>query len=195
MNQIGIHSLGYPIGLFKQSAEAADAVVFTAPDAKELASAIYSYCFEKGIANLPCDLADAGPWGMVASHLRNYGINLIPQTDKATLETHGAGLNAADFGIANTGTLVFFEKADDEVRTGTIPATHLALLSASDIRDCADDLAVEIDLFIGRRLQSGQPCRVSFVTGPSRTADIERTLTIGVHGPKALAIFILEEGG
>jgi L-lactate dehydrogenase complex protein LldG len=186
--------IAYDLDRFKESAEAADAFVFTAEDAKGIASAIYSFCFEKGIAALPYDLPEGEIWRMVATHLGSHGVNLIARTDRRTLEAHGACLNVADYGVAETGTLIYFETTADEVRAGTIPATHLALLRACDIRSQADDLAFEIDLFIGKRLQSGLPCRVSFVTGPSRTADIERALTTGVHGPKTLAIFILKDG-
>lgn len=99
-----------------------------------------------------------------------------------------AGIVAADRGVAETGTLVHFDRSDEEKNVWTLPEVCLCLLEARNIVGGLDDLASEIAAHLGRTdIPSPQ---VSMVTGPSRTADIECQLTIGVHGPSRLIILL-----
>jgi L-lactate dehydrogenase complex protein LldG len=94
----------------------------------------------------------------------------------------------AQAGIAETGSL-FLDLADPEERGATaLPVIHAVMVKASTI--VSDIYALEER--IGDMLSAAVPCYFSITTGPSRTADIERVLTIGVHGPKELHILILE---
>jgi L-lactate dehydrogenase complex protein LldG len=105
-----------------------------------------------------------------------------------TRETSAAakiGIGQVDFAIADTGTLVADSTAVEERLVSTLPAIHIALLPAGEIYP---DLAAAIALLNPRRSPY-----LSMITGPSRTADIERVLTIGVHGPKRLAIVCIDE--
>ena len=95
-----------------------------------------------------------------------------------------AGLTGALAGIAETGTLVMPGGPGKPLTASLLPETHLAVLPARDILDrLAQALALP---------QVRQASASVLITGPSRTADIEMTLTIGVHGPKNLVVFILE---
>ncbi|MEM5789737.1 MAG: lactate utilization protein [Syntrophobacteraceae bacterium] len=98
------------------------------------------------------------------------------------------GLTKACWGIAETATLVM-DSASEDFRIATmLSETHVALLPASKVvRD-----AMEIEEELSRMLESS-PGYLSFISGASRTADIERVLTIGVHGPRELHLLILEE--
>ena len=96
-------------------------------------------------------------------------------------------LTPANFGIAATGSLVF-ESSSEDMRIATMLAeTHVAVLPADRIRP--DAFALERE--IGDYLKN--PAYYAFVTGASRTADIERVLAIGVHGPQELHILIVGE--
>ncbi|ABK16091.1 LutC/YkgG family protein [Syntrophobacter fumaroxidans] len=100
------------------------------------------------------------------------------------------GLTEADWGIAETATLVLDSSAED-IRIATmLVETHVAILPASRLRATAFDLEPEL----GRMLR-GRPSYLAFISGASRTADIERVLTVGVHGPQELHILILEDNG
>ncbi len=99
-------------------------------------------------------------------------------------------LTFADWGIAETGTLVL--KSDSEsLRIATMLAdTHIAILKASTIVPDATSIAADLNEI----LLDTSPSYTAFITGASRTADIERVLAIGVHGPQELHILILKEG-
>ncbi len=108
--------------------------------------------------------------------------------DKAEAEQADAGVTGANFGIAETGT-VALESTDEKVRLATtLPTRHFVLLDPQKI--VADGQAAIPHV---RRLHDRSPTNfIAYITGPSRTADIERVLTIGVHGPKELHILLLE---
>jgi L-lactate dehydrogenase complex protein LldG len=98
------------------------------------------------------------------------------------------GFVAADFGIAETGTLVHFDHSDAEKDPWTLPDACVCFLERARIVPAAEAIADRIERHLGR-VDLGSP-QVSFVTGPSRTADIESRLAIGVHGPTRLVILI-----
>ncbi len=98
------------------------------------------------------------------------------------------GLSYADIGLAETGTLVL-NCPDEQLRLATmICEYHVCILPRSRI--VADGFAAEEQL---RAFMLNSPTYTAFITGPSRTADIERVLSIGVHGPLELHILILED--
>jgi L-lactate dehydrogenase complex protein LldG len=102
-------------------------------------------------------------------------------------EIHTA-LTGADWAIAETGTLVL-DSASEDLRLATmLSETHIAWIPASRIVPDATDLSA----YLVEKMKSA-PGYMSFITGASRTADIERVLAIGVHGPQELHILIMEE--
>ena len=112
--------------------------------------------------------------------LQAAGMQVEHQPDPALQ----AGLTGALAGIAETGSLVIPGGPGKPLTASLLPETHLAVLPAGAILDhLAQALALP---------QVRQASAAVLITGPSRTADIEMTLTIGVHGPKNLIIFILE---
>jgi L-lactate dehydrogenase complex protein LldG len=91
-------------------------------------------------------------------------------------------------GIAETGSLLL-DLSDPVQRSATaLPPLHIVLLKSSSI---VPDL-FSIKETINRYLVGSDNAYLSLTTGPSRTADIERVLTIGVHGPSELHALILE---
>ena len=88
------------------------------------------------------------------------------------------GITGAFCGIAETGTLMLLSGEDWHATTSLLPETHVAVLPAARILRSMED---GWDLL--RREHSRLPRQVNFVSGPSRTADIEMTLVMGAHGP------------
>jgi len=96
------------------------------------------------------------------------------------------GITNAQAAIADTGTLVLDSSRERNRLVSVVPPVHIAIVAASRIYPAlADVLAM---------LQSGTELSpaITFITGPSRTADIELTLTIGVHGPQELYVIVDE---
>lgn len=98
-----------------------------------------------------------------------------------------AGLSIADLGVAASGSMLFSATPDRPRATTLLPGSHVAILRASAI---VPDLAAAF-----RALAARGPAASSsiFVTGPSRTSDIENDLTLGVHGPAAVTVFLLQD--
>lgn len=95
-----------------------------------------------------------------------------------------AAISIAPHGIAETGTLVYPAAQERPASWHFRPGFEIAMLNASDILPHMENALARIGAL---------PHTVNFVTGPSRTADIEQTLELGAHGPKALAILIVRE--
>jgi L-lactate dehydrogenase complex protein LldG len=99
-----------------------------------------------------------------------------------------SGITGSYCGLAETGTLMLLSGEHMHATTSLLPDTHIALVSASRILRCMEDawdlLRQEIGDF---------PRQVNFVSGASRTADIEMTLVYGAHGPFRVHVIIIDE--
>ena len=93
------------------------------------------------------------------------------------------GITSAQAAIAETGTLVLDSTLERHRLVSLVPPIHIAIVNASKIYETLGEALA----FIHKNEMSPA---VTFVTGPSRTADIELTLTIGVHGPQELYVII-----
>lgn len=100
-------------------------------------------------------------------------------------ETADIGISSVEFGIAETGSVCQDAYAIEGRLVSTLTPIHVAFLNSSHILPGVQD-AFDV---ISQVFQQGY---VSFITGPSRTADIERVLTIGVHGPSRLIIIAVD---
>jgi len=113
------------------------------------------------------------PHTLDESLLREANIEFTNTPDDQIL----VGITNALCGLADTGSV--FE-ADGALRESLLPEIHIAVLKSSDILPSLPD---------AMHLVMDKSAAV-FITGPSRTADIEMTLTIGVHGPKEIHVFV-----
>lgn len=161
---------------FQASAEAIGAAI------KRFNSATDAVSYVKG-------LAGEGP--ISASYLPPEIREAFRETVFAAQEDFADARLCVSFakaGIASTGSLLL-ELADPNDRAATaLPLIHAVFLKASTI--VADLYALQNHIAEG--LSSSGTAYLSLTTGPSRTADIERVLTIGVHGPKELHVLVLE---
>lgn len=116
------------------------------------------------------------------------GLEVLTENLRPRAQELYTGFTRADYGIADTGSLVL-ESTSEDLRLATmLSEVHIAVLPKSKI--VPDALALE-ETFSQRFSQP--PCYLAFITGASRTADIERVLTIGVHGPQEVHLLLLEE--
>ena len=118
-----------------------------------------------------------GPWGGI-EHTTGPGRIEEPAT-----------MTRAEFGMAETGSLVFASGPDNPVTLNFLGETHFAVIHARDIVGGYEEL------WAAWRERGLAPRTVNFVTGPSRSADIGQTLQLGAHGPVALHVFVVGEAG
>ena len=115
------------------------------------------------------------------------GLDVVSSHLREAVKSTPAGLTGVNFALADTGTLVL-ESTDEDIRLATmLPARHFALLDPQKI--LADSLVAVAPMRTMH--QRGSRNYIAYITGPSRTADIERVLTIGVHGPKELYVLLV----
>ncbi|MEM2910227.1 MAG: lactate utilization protein [Nitrososphaerota archaeon] len=105
------------------------------------------------------------------------------------LEKTDIGITDADLAVAETGSLVLTTRNDAERLLSCLPPIHVAILTKGGIVDNFLELA---EWF--KKMQDTGTHTVSVITGPSRTADIELEIVVGVHGPHELHVIVLEEG-
>ena len=96
------------------------------------------------------------------------------------------GVTGAFCALAENGTLMLLSGENTHATTSLLPENHVAIVSTSRIVRTMED---GWDLL--RREHSGLPRQVNFVSGPSRTADIEMTLVLGAHGPFRVHVVVV----
>ena len=116
------------------------------------------------------------------------------QVTRGSASTATVGISQVDLAIADTGTLVQNATAVEQRLVSMLPSVHVAIVETGAIMP---DLTAALSRFSTEQGGGvdGPPPYLSFITGPSRTADIERVLTIGVHGPERLVIVCVDELG
>ncbi len=101
------------------------------------------------------------------------------------------GLTGTDYALAETGSLVILPRRGLSRLVSLVPPVHVALVRPDELLESLHDL------FLLRRLEYKQRggemgSYLNFITGPSRTADIEMTIVQGVHGPRAVHMILVE---
>jgi iron-sulfur cluster protein len=104
------------------------------------------------------------------------------------------GISGANMAIAETGTIVLVTNEGNADLVTTLPPVHIALFGIDKLVATLDDAVAMLRMLArsgtGQRMSS----YVNWITGPSRSADIEQSLTIGVHGPREMHCVILDNG-
>ncbi len=128
---------------------------------------------------------DDAPARQLAEALTPFG----PFTMTSCAEVRGgseavtAGFRTAEAGIAETGTVVETSAGGKTLLPGLLADVHVSLLPASSVFDRMDEALAS--------LCADPPRNISFCSGPSKSADIEQTLTVGAHGPRKAIVFIV----
>jgi len=171
---------------FQLMLERVGARLVRVPGPREAADELARLCSEVGVRSLVAsDAPDlAALLGGLPAELVRHG----PDAPREALFTCDLGLTTAQWGIAETGTLVL-ESAEERHRLASLlPPHHVALLPRSRLLGTLGEAFARV-----RPGAGGPPSRtITFITGPSRTADIELELVVGVHGPKHLTVLLLD---
>lgn len=107
--------------------------------------------------------------------------------DKDALEASDAGLTECEFLVAQTGSVCVTGPSSGGRVLSVLPPHHIVIARRSQI---LTDLS-EAYAALATKYRDNYPSMISFITGPSRTGDIERILVLGAHGPKRLTILLL----
>jgi L-lactate dehydrogenase complex protein LldG len=139
---------------------------------------------------------DAGP------ALAREGLTVVAaragQEDEASRRRHREeaaraelGVTGADFVLAETGTLILLSGSGRPRSTSLLPEAHVAVFGRDRLLETLEQVGVMLEALHVEPDRAMSGAMINFITGPSRTADIELTLTRGVHGPKEVhAIFV-----
>lgn len=122
----------------------------------------------------------------IQTMLKDTGINF---TDRSgNIEKVQAGITSCEALIARTGSVLVSSKKNSRVLT-IFPPEHIVIAYSSQIvMEIKDGIQV-----LKNRYGKNIPSMISFISGPSRTSDIEKTLVIGAHGPKELFVFVIDD--
>lgn len=153
---------------------------FTLCEAPSLAGVIGQWLAERQVGAIMAWDSEYLPPRLLEG-LSSRGIQIFKGSVGVDTSIPVVGLTGATAGIAETGTLVLPAGAGRPLVASLLPEVHVAVLWARDIeQDLQQVLA---------RSEFRQASSVVLISGPSRTADIEMTLTIGVHGPREVYVF------
>ncbi len=106
-----------------------------------------------------------------------------PNANKHEMALCDLGITEADYLLPETGTLVLRSSAEQPRAVSLLPRIHLAIVRPDMLRPDMHQVFAE----------AKDSHYLVFITGPSRTADIELTVTLGVHGPKNLYVWMMED--
>jgi len=100
-----------------------------------------------------------------------------------------AGFTTCEFLIARLGSIMISSKQTSGRRLNIFPPVHIVMGFTSQLVKDLDEALIKIK----QKYKDNLPSLISVITGPSRTADIEKTLILGAHGPKKLIVLLLKD--
>ncbi len=173
------------IDVFREAVEAVSGHCLVVSTLDEVAHAVQRIINEKKARRVA--VSDASLIKAVLNQL-NTDATFLPVPKKSELFDCDIGITTAQWAIAETGTLVLESERELNRLASLVPPIHIAIIEAAGIRRTMSevlDLVKSSDVGLSRA--------VTFITGPSRTSDIELTLAIGVHGPGELYVIVIDE--
>jgi L-lactate dehydrogenase complex protein LldG len=158
------------VGRFRAKAEYLSSTVASVPGLAEVPAAVAAYLAENQLTIEAVVTADVGGLDWASSGL---SVKARPAVD-----ADKTGISGCFCAIAETGTLMLLSGPETPATVSLLPETHIALVDVSRI------VATMEDAFALLRAERGElPRAVNFISGPSRTGDIEQTIVLGAHGP------------
>jgi L-lactate dehydrogenase complex protein LldG len=173
------------VALFLQMAEEAQATVARVADAADVPAAVADYLSQH---NLPSRLVMTP----------DPALDAIPWDERPLLEIRRGraedadqiGVTACFSGIAETGTLMLISGPNTPTRNNFLPDTHVVVIRRAQVVASYEDGWTRLRAAMGEK---GLPRTVNFITGPSRTGDIEQRIELGAPGPRRLHIVLIDD--
>ncbi len=172
---------------FKEKAGALSAEVHRAAnvsEARQLISKLIGELEVEKVVFAPSPLVDALD---IKEMAKTTGVEVTNNQLREHAADAGLGISELQYGIAEIGTLVGNATSIESRMVSILPPVHLAVVPTKNLLPTLLDAIAVYNEKLGEL-----PRYLTFVSGPSRTADIERVLTIGVHGPERLIILFID---
>jgi len=179
------------IALFVEEAEKVDASIVRINASDQIPQEVAQFLKQN---NLPTKIRSAPS----LNHLP-WGTTLLETTEGVAVGDDEVGITKAFAGVAETGTLINHSGPDAPTTLNFLPPTNIAVIQADQIYGNYEEVWTKLRGQSDggprktRTVQEFMPRTVNFITGPSRTADIEQTLLLGAHGPQRLHIIIVDD--
>lgn len=169
------------ISCFKNELEAISGFCKIIPNENELFKSLKSELHIRGISSVYCRDME------IAAKLTQ---NNIQFTDKPEdFESMSCGVTACEYLIARTGSVLVSSNGPSGRQMNVFPPIHIVIAYSSQLLNYPEDALLAIQ----EKYRGKLPSAITTITGPSRTADIEKTLVLGAHGPKELLVFIIQD--
>lgn len=180
--------------VFAKEVERLQGRAYLVTDSQEASTLISKLIVEREIRILAVSAKFLQRYKQLARTLEQPRIRLL-RVEKADTERirnelryADAGLTTADTAIAETGSIGIFTQNETELLISALPKMHIALITSNQIVHTIHDTVQHVR----RSISEGKTGVFSFISGPSRTADIELQLILGVHGPHEVHVIVLE---
>lgn len=168
--------------LFVTEAARAGASVATVARIEEVPAAVADYCAEHALPSTAV-MAEASP----LRHL-SWQASGLASENRLVRSGDSLAVGSAVAGIAETGTLVMLSGPENPVTANFLPENHVIVLRTRDLLGASEDLWAML-----RERGAPLPRTVNWITGPSRSGDIEMTMLMGAHGPIRLHVVLVDE--
>lgn len=165
---------------FKTNLELIGGQVIFCESKSDIAGLVKLLCQEKNQNHLFCT-------DPILQDIIKDSIEIV--SDENSFTKLNIGLTGCEFLVAHLGSVIISSAQISGRRLNVFPETHIVIAHKSQLTDFLDQAIEKLQIKYKNKL----PSLISNITGPSRTADIEKTLVMGMHGPKSLIVIISEE--
>lgn len=163
---------------FRVKAESLSSTVETVPDRGAVPAAVARYVAAQNLRPEIVMTPDVAAL--------DWAANGVQGAARAAVDADRVGVTACFCAVAETGTLMLLSAPDSPATVSLLPETHIALVDASRI------VATMEDAFALLHAERGEiPRAINFISGPSRTGDIEQTIVLGAHGPCRVHLILI----
>jgi len=174
------------VDLFCEISEKVQSTVIRVNSETDIPGAVSDYLRSRNLPQNLCMGAD--------DRLENLPWENAPNLERSKGPSDGSdavSLAAAIGGVAESGTLILTSGTDNPTTNNFLPETQIIVIDSKDITDTYETV---FDKMRGDHGKGVMPRTVNMITGPSRSGDIEQTILLGAHGPRALHIIVVDGG-
>ncbi len=179
-----------PVAALRRTAAAKSWQVRDVADAAGLDALLAEVVAAHGVQRVLCSGDPEVVDGHLAERLRRRGVEVVDFDGPTAGAEVDLGITGAAYAVAATASVALAAGRAGGRSASLVPPVHLALVAAEHVVATPGDVWRSLP----ERFPDGLPSQLVFASGPSRSADIEFTLTVGVHGPKVVWLAILAPG-